>query len=294
MNHLVVWKPPLDLGMIAAYHKIRTAADKRRVGHVRLHKQVDQIIGRLAEEHCVRELDLIEELQRELRLITKGTPVTEALTPDDKEPIMTSQPGFSQRQYDALTQVIKRVYRKLAMLCHPDRGGDIVVFQEVEVAYGMRDINRLNAIYLSIVEGRNLYWQQSSGVYHVSTELQRYGVEEELLKQTAGWRATRLYLAGQVNNAADIVKIYLTDKAASLLSEINFVINKGKHHGKEGTRDQELEESGQEGGQGLERIQRQENEFERHGQEIQQRFQGQDGKVVQGYDSTGESSSSSC
>jgi hypothetical protein len=289
MSNIVVWRPQLDLGMIAAYRKVRAASDLRRVKHVRLHKQVDTIIGRLAEAHCDRELRIIEALQLELRLITKGTPVTEALTPDDKEPIMTSHPGFSQRQYDALTQVIKRVYRKLAMLCHPDRGGDIVVFQEVETAYGMRDINRLNAIYLSIVEGRNLYWQQSSGVYHVSTELQRYGVEEELLKQTAGWRATRLYLAGQVNSAADIVKIYLTDKAVSLLSEINYVVNKGKHHGKEGTRDQELEESGQEGGQGLERIQRQENEFERLRQEIQGRQEHEDGKVVQGYVSTGES-----
>ena len=168
---LVLWRPPLDLAMLAAYNKMRDATDRQRNYYRRVVKQVDSIVGRLAEEHCQKELDKIEELQRELRLITKGTPLTEALTPEDKEPILTSKPGFSQRQYDAHTEVLKRAYRKLAMRCHPDReDGDRSLWDEVETAYGMRDINRLNAIYLSIVQGRNLYWQQSEGVYHVSSE----------------------------------------------------------------------------------------------------------------------------
>jgi hypothetical protein len=222
--------------MLAAYNKLRVAADKKREYYNRVIKQVDLIVGRLAEAYCERELEIIEDLQRELRLITKGTPLTEALTPADREPILTSTPGFSQRQYDAHTEVLKRAYRKLAMLCHPDRdGGDQSVFQEVEVAYAMRDINRLNAIYLSIVQGRNLYWQQSEGVYHVSSEYERYRVELELMQQTAGWRATRLYLAGQVNSAAEIVRIYLTDKIAALHCEINYIINQGNEHGKERT-----------------------------------------------------------
>lgn len=234
--NLVVWKPPLDLAMLAAYRKVRAATEKQREYYNRVIKQVNHIVGKLAEEFCARELEHIEDLQRELRLITKGTPLTEALTPADKEPVMTSTPGFSQRQYDAHTELLKRAYRKLAMLCHPDReGGDQSVFHEVETAYAMRDLNRLNAIYLSIVQGRNLYWQQSEGVYHVSSEFERYRVELELMQQTAGWRATRLYLAGQVNSAAEIVRVYLTDKIAALHNEINYVITKGQNHGKEGT-----------------------------------------------------------
>jgi len=107
----------------------------------------------------------------------------------------------------------------------------------------MRDLNRLNAIYLSIVQGRNLYWQQSEGVYHVSSEYHRYGVEFELLQQTAGWRATRIYLAGQVNSAVEIVHTYLMDKIAALINEINYVINKGQPNGKEGTEVVEIGQS---------------------------------------------------
>jgi hypothetical protein len=238
---LVLWRPPLDLAMLAAYNKMRAAAEKQRTYYERVIKQVDHIVGRLANDYCEKELLHIEDLQRELRLITKGTPLTEALSPDDKEPILTSTPGFSQRQYDAHTELLKKAYRKVAMLCHPDReGGDHSVFQEVEIAYKMRDLNRLNAIYLSILQGRNLYWQQSEGVYHVSSEYHRYGVELELLQQTAGWRATRLYLAGQVNSAAEIVRVYLTDKVAALLNEINYVIIKGQPNGKEGTEGREI------------------------------------------------------
>ena len=243
---IVVWRPPLDLAMLAAYHKLRAASEKQRKYYERVIKQVDHIVGRLAEDHCETELERIEGLQRELRLITKGTPLTEALTSSDKEPILTSKPGFSQRQYDAHTELLKKAYRKAAMLCHPDReGGDHSVFQEVEVAYKMRDLNRLNAIYLSIIQGRNLYWQQSEGLYHVSSEYHRYGVELELLQQTAGWRAVRLYLAGQVNSAAEIVRVYLTDKVASLINEINYVITKGHPNGKEGTEGIEVVEIGQ-------------------------------------------------
>ena len=234
--NLVLWRPPLNLGMIAAYNKLRSAAEKQRAYYNKVINQVNFVVGKLAEDFCEKELDHIDELRRELRLITKGTPLTEALTPEDKEPLLTSNPGFSQRQYDAHTEVLKKAYRKLAMLCHPDReGGDQSVFQEVETAYAMRDLNRLNAIYLSIMQGRNLYWQQSEGVYHVSSEYHRYGVELELLQQTAGWRATRLYLAGQVNSAVGIVQVYLRDKIAALINEINYVINKGQQNGKEGT-----------------------------------------------------------
>lgn len=243
----VVWRPPLNLAMIAAYHKLRAASDIQRLRYTRTIDQVNSLLNRVSEEHCEAELNEIERLQRELRLITKGTPVTEALMPEDKEPVLLSDPNHNQRQYDAETQLLKVTYRKLAQRLHPDKGGDIDTWSEVDVAYKMRDINRLNAIWFSITEGRNLYWQQSSGVYHVSSEYQRYDVELEMLKQTPGWRATRLYLAGQVNTAVDLVRLYLLDKIAALMNEINYVITKDTQNGKEGKRDQDLQGIEQEG-----------------------------------------------
>lgn len=252
---IVLRRPPLDLALIAAYNKLRAEAEKQRLYYTRVVQQVDTIVGRLSEEHCIELLDKIELLQRELRLITKGTPITEALTPEDRQPILTSQPGFSQRQYDAQTQVLKRVYRRLAMLCHPDReGGDQQVFNEVETAYAMRDINRLNAIYLSIVQGRNLYWQQSDGLYHVSSEYHRYGVELEMLQQTAGWTAARLYMSGQVNNAVTVVHTYLVGKIAALLNEINYVNTKGQEHGQERAEGREIGERQIEEEQGADAV----------------------------------------
>jgi hypothetical protein len=251
---LVVWRPPLDIAMLAAYRKVRAAADKQREYYNRTVKQIDHIVNKLADEHCVAECERIDELQRELRLITKGVPLTEALTTDDKNPLLSTTPGFSQRQYDAHTQVLKNAYRKLAMLCHPDReGGDRQLWGEVEAAYGMRDIKRLNAIYLSIVQGRNLYWQQGEGVYHVSSELERYRVELEMMKQTAGWRASRWFLAGAVNTAVEVVRAFMLERIAALLNEINYINTKGKYHGEEGKEGREVEGQGIDG-QEIERV----------------------------------------
>jgi|SRR6478736_242280 len=238
--------------MLAAYRKLRMASDVQRLRYQKTVDQTNRIVDRLATEFCEVELNEIERLRRELRLLVKGTPLIEELTPADKEPLLRSDPGFSQTQYDAHTAVLKRVYRKLAQKLHPDKGGDRTVWDEVEVAFGMRDLNRLNAIWFSIIEGRNLYWQQSDGVYHVSSEYHRYGVELELLKQTPGWRAARLHIAGSVNTAVDIVRLFLADKIAALLNEINYVITKEIQNGEERRQEGEnqglglVEESGQE------------------------------------------------
>jgi hypothetical protein len=268
--------------MLAAYRKLRILADAQRLSHDRLIAQVDRVLSDLAEEYCQTELDILEEKQRTLRLITTGTPVTEALTPDDKDPLLRSDPHFNQRQYDAHTQILKITYRKLCQLCHPDKGGDKHVFEEVQVAYKMRDHNRLNAIYLSIVQGRNLYWQQDEGVYHVSTEYERYRVNVELLRQTPGWRATRFFLAGQVNTAVDIVRQHLADKIAALGNEINYVINKGNENGEEGKGSEE-----QEVGQSIEGRQ-----IEQEGVQVGQGSESQEGREVEeGPEPAGESAS---
>jgi hypothetical protein len=246
MTRLVVWRPPLDLAMLAAYRKVTGLARIARRHHDQLLQQIETILNRVADEYCTLELEELERLKRELRLITKGTPLTEALTPEDKDPLLRHDPNFSQAQYDAETVLLKGIYRKLAMLAHPDRGGDRTAWDEVEVAYNMRDVPRLNAIWFSIVEGRNLYWQQSSGVYHSSNELQRYRVNIEKLKQTEGWRAARLYMANEVNSAVDVVRLHLADRIAALMNEINYTHAKRKHHGKEGRQEgQEIGESGE-------------------------------------------------
>jgi hypothetical protein len=239
--------------MLWAYRRLRLLADTNRRRYEQAVAQVDRVLDKLAEEHCAEQLDKLDDLRRELRLLVKGTPLTEAITPADKEPILTHRPGFSQRQYDAETALLKNVYKKLAMMCHPDRpGGDREAWDEVEAAYAMRDINRLNAIYLTLVQGRNLYWQQSDGAYHVSSEAERYNVEIERMKQTQPWKIARLYLSGAVNTAVDTLRLYLADQIAALLNEINYVILKGIENGEERKGNQELEGTGQESGQGRE------------------------------------------
>lgn len=233
--NVVVYRPPLRLEDLAAYRKLRLAADIKRQAYQRMMAQVRQILSKLAAEYCETELDIIEDLQRQVRLLAKGTPLTEALTPEDKDPLLRSDPTFSQQQHDARTVLLKNAYRKCCQLCHPDKGGDHEVFHEVQAALEMRDLERLIAIYLSIVEGRNLYWQQDEGVYHVGTEYQRYHVKLELMKNEPGWQAARLFIAGAVNNAVNLVRQDLADQIAALYNEIHYLNTKGKQNGEERT-----------------------------------------------------------
>jgi hypothetical protein len=233
---LVLYRPPLRLQDLAAYRKIRAAADMQRAYYERAIKQVQTIVGKLQETYCEAELDEIEDCQRRIRLLTKGTPLTESLAPEDKEPVLFSDPNHNQRQYDAHTVLLRKAWRNLAPLCHPDKGGDKEVFQEAQTAYKMRDLERLVAIYLSIAQGRNLYWQQADGLYHVSSEYERYGVKIEMYRQLPAWRAARLYLAGQVNSAVNIVRLDLAERIYALNNEIHYLtFVKGNQNGEERT-----------------------------------------------------------
>ncbi len=230
---LALLKPELSLPDIALYHMIKGGAEKERIKHKKLAAQVDTIVSKLAEP-LENELALIEDLQRQLRLHTKGVPLTESLTPDDREPLLTTAANFNQAQHDALSVILKRIYKKLAQLVHPDKGGSVEAFQEIEIAYKMRDINRLNAIYFTVLQGRDLYWQQNAGLYHVSSEMERYKVEIQMLQQTPAFKASSLYLQGQVNKAQELVRSYLQAKARALQMEINHVIQqntKGNQNG---------------------------------------------------------------
>lgn len=239
---LVLWRPPLDLGMIAAYRLIRARAEQARVKHVRLMKQIDHSLTKSVEPHedLIAEMD---RLKRELRLLTRGTPLTEALSPTEPQHIFKSDPLFNQRQHDAKTVLLVRAYRQLAMLCHPDRvGGDKQLFEEVKTAYNMRDLNRLTTIYLSIVEGRNLYWQQGEGAYHYAVEAERYQVRMEMLRSQPEFIITRHYQSGQYSMAISFARDYLKGEIVALLNEINYL---GKQNGKiRESNDQEVLEIG--------------------------------------------------
>lgn len=213
----------VNLANLWLYGLLKVGADKEKV---RLRRLMDQVNSALsAQAKTLPDLENeVNRLKREIRLITKGTPVTEPLDPASMQPILKSDPNFNQQQYDAESVLLKQAYRLVAMLAHPDKGGTQELFDEVRTAYLNRDLPTLTHLYLTLSKGRNLYWQQSDeGVEHMSNELERPRVITEKVKASPVYVIARLHIAGKAELAKELMEKYLKAEILSLLNELNYL-----------------------------------------------------------------------
>jgi hypothetical protein len=182
---------------------------------------MDRVLEIYSEHHeklCVERL----RLKLEIRLITKGTPVTEPMSsiPETVE----NYDRLSESQRIAFTELLKKAYRAAAPLCHPDKGGDTDVFAELSEAYRHRDLIRVTSIYITLSRGRNLYWQASEeGIEWASTELNRPTVQQEKLKSTILYDIVRNHVSGKVFKANNLMQEYLVGEIQILLNELDFL-----------------------------------------------------------------------
>lgn len=214
----------LDIAKLAVYKKLYSAAIKERKTLDRLTTQCDTVLDQY-EKQFPNLTSILDELILELRLIVRGTPVTE---PIDATQVHNMRDEISnQQQYQALSLLLKKAYKKVAQLAHPDKGGSKEVFHEVEEAYRDRDLPRLSDIYIQIVSGRDLYWQQTDeGLYHASNEYQRPHTLMARIMASKGYEVARAHSSGNFNHASFLMETILHERIQELRNELNHIRQK--------------------------------------------------------------------
>lgn len=224
MNYpLALYGSEIHLENLFIYNTLMTAAKQEKEVYTSLVKRVDDLLDKYAKEYP----DLLEEVARlklEIRLHTKGTPTTEPMDAAAPAPVLRSDPNFSEQQYNAHSEALKRAYRKVATLAHPDRGGTADAFKEVAQAYANRDLAHLTDIFIRLSKHGNLYWQQSEdGIYYASTELERPRAMMEKLKAQGTYAIARHHMTGAPWKAIWAMKEHLDNEIKTLQNELNYV-----------------------------------------------------------------------
>lgn len=197
-----------------------------------------------------------KRLRNEIRLFTKGTGTTYSLDAPTERLYISDQ---NEQLYNANSILLKSAYRKLAMLTHPDKGGDEETFHAVNEAYRNRDLTFLQELWIALNHGNDLYWLLSEGFEYALQELERPDVNLELFRGNPMFAVNRLHTTGNKAKARVHMQQFQKSLIAKLFNELTYL--KEKHHGQErqrkaeeveeqGSRSEEVEKGRQEGQQG--------------------------------------------
>jgi hypothetical protein len=235
MNDLVLYtEARIDIANLWLHSILMTSF---RTEKPKVRKLIDQL-NTLLTMYQKRFPDLIDkktELQLEIRLLTRGTPVTEPMSVADCNAIgLDAAQGLSEQQKVAIGEILKKAYRKCAMICHPDRGGDLEDFQELKEAYAAYDLQRITELYLLLSKKRNLFWQSTDeGVEFASTQLNRTQVQMAGMRASPQYRVVQYHIAGWPDRAQDSMRSILLSQIQTLMNELNYLRN---NHG-QGTKE---------------------------------------------------------
>lgn len=237
MHYPIVLHSQATINLCNLYcYRLQMDGGKRAYArYKKTNKSVNDVLDRIANEpeHELLSSE-IKRLRLEIRMMTKGIPTTEPMTPVDERPVLRSDPFFNEQQYNTYTELLKRAFRKVAALAHPDKGGDTDIFQQVLDAYEQRDLEFLTDIYIRLSTERNLYWQQSeAGLDHAISQMYRPSALEARMKAAPEFAVAQAYVQGNKLLANMLMALQLRDQIAALVKEINFLRNQNERQ-KEG------------------------------------------------------------
>lgn len=234
----------INLGNLWAYNKLTKGAAQQRQAFTKLMTSVSETLEFYAQDYP----ELVDELNRlrlDIRLVSKGVPITVPLDSASSHPVLTHEQGFSEQQYNAFTLLLRSAYKKVAMLCHPDRpGGSSELFKELTEAFETRDLTKITLMYTELSAGRNLYWQQSEqAVDHASTELARPQEQLKQLKSAPAFAIARYHVVGAFAQATKAMERQLKNEIVALLNELQYLTRNQNENECQSSTSEDLEQN---------------------------------------------------
>lgn len=217
---LIKYEHQIDLARLYRYYNLKARMEHERSRYFKLYQKVMELAALYLDE--LPESQTIIRLRREIRLATKGTPQTIA------EDAITSAGYVSsgtEQLFNAQSHLVKNAYRMVAPLVHPDRGGDVEMFQLVNSAYRLRDLTFLQETYIMLVKD-NVFWRCSDEAeYYMKQEIERPKVSLGMFQNKPEFEIVRLHQSGKREEA----KAYASRLAQTLIymlqTELNHLLN---------------------------------------------------------------------
>lgn len=210
----------IDLGRIHHYHLMWAKVVRERAKYKKLYEQVLSVCNSYYEEEELLAKTVVS-LRREIRMRTRGTPVTIA-----QDAITTAGfiPRGTERLYNAQQHLLKDAYRVLTPLVHPDHGGSTELFQEVVTAYRLKDMTFLVELFLRLKKD-TLFWRSSdAAIAYCKQEIERPSMSMQILQQTAEFQIVRQHVQGNTEKARDYAKQRLAALVVELQHELSYMM----------------------------------------------------------------------
>lgn len=227
---VVASQAKVDIASAAEYRRVFATVRAHRERYYALHRQVLSIANSYFEQDS--RYDFVVQLRRDIRLATKGTPVTH------EQDTITEAAYVSygtEQLYNAETHLVTAMYKKVRSLVHPDLGGDVELFQLVNTAYRLRDLTFLQETYWLLTKGADLDWQATSGLEWARQEVQRPNVSLTMLKTTPEFAIAQAHMVGRVDEAKALAGLRMSELVVELTAELNHLTNPRSSNGNKGS-----------------------------------------------------------
>jgi hypothetical protein len=217
--------PALDIGRLARYRQLQQQVTVARNRYFKFHAQVLQIANEYYD--ALPEAEVVIRLRREIRMASKGTPETMAVD-------SITSAGYvsfgTEQLYNAEAHLVKKAYRMLAPMVHPDRcGGDVTRFQLVNAAYRLRDLTFLQELYIQLVKDNLWYRTTDEAFAYLEQELQRPAVSTMLLRSQPEFTIAQLHLSGNLDAAQATARRRILELVRTLNNELAYLLTKTTH-----------------------------------------------------------------
>lgn len=221
-NELVVWKPPIDLGLQWYYRDLQRRVKAERFKFQKLRQQVLHVSNLYFSEF--EELrNTVKRLRQEIRLVTRGTPLTVEQSAAQDNAYFSSG---TEQLYNTQQMLRKDAVRKLWTLTNPDKYPDRRhLWDAVNVAYDLQDLGYMIELYLILTKEHDPWWRQTEGIAYQLQELERPGVSAKMLRSTPEFEIMRYHVIGKTARSKVIAEARLRDLAITLTNEFRYIIN---------------------------------------------------------------------
>lgn len=201
----------------------------------------NSIIQKL-ESNFPELVDDLTRLELGIRNATKGAPDTEGR---DWTPGMNVNKLGSERFNAAHWLQVKKFFKTLAKIHHPDAGGDSAEFSAIEEARRHGDLDYLRVKFVTSHRQNDLYWRQDEGVVFWRTQQKKAEVNLTRLQGTSLFKVVQAQMVGNRPEALRLMELELLKRRLELISELNHVLkpkpSRGEYDGQERERRTEEE-----------------------------------------------------
>lgn len=201
-------------------HK-KALINKRAFSNLKI--QLAAIADMYVKDHEEINIEIDRHL-RAIRELTTGIPATESLSAHFEIERQGAQLSDAERFF------LKKAFKQVASIVHPDKGGNDLQFQQALLAYSTGDYLELTDMYVNLVKYNNLWWRQSpEGLEYVGTEVSRPSVGLQKLRTSLLFKVSQHHVQGNKEAASATMKTVLLTQLSALMFELHNL--RSKHHG---------------------------------------------------------------